>query len=137
MLRKLLNLIVLVAVIVAISGIFIHLYNNSKLKDNKFDTIKDTINKKKSSKKNNSKKKDNTNNKKVDDKDNTANNEEELDDNDITVNEENNNANSISGNEVAVASTGSKENIYITILGGVIIISGVGFITLKLNKDRV
>ncbi|MBR3161478.1 MAG: hypothetical protein IKF19_01950 [Bacilli bacterium] len=137
MLRKIINLIVVFAVIVAISGIFIHLYNNSNKKHNKFDTVKEKVNEKIKSKK---KKTDDANSSgEASDKKSDT---EDLTDNDVSSNDEEENSeasdstDNINGNEVAVVSTGTKENIYITLVGGIIVISGTT-ILLKLNKDRV
>ena len=143
MIRKIINLIVVFAVIIGISGIFIHLYNNSNRKNlnNKFDTVKETIKKKKNKNKKNDTS-DSENNKSNDNSEEDSNNSSkdvELDDDvsngdndDIDENSDNN----ITGSEISVGSTGTKENIYISLVGGIIIISGAGLI-LKLNKNRV
>ena len=145
MIKKIINLIVIFAVIIGISGIFIHLYNNSNRKNlnHKSNNIKEEAKEKKKSTKNNNESK---NNKSKNNTKNEENNKEvELDDNDIADNDNDDNTEevtdstdkNISGSEINVGSTGTKENIYISIIGGIIIISGIGVITLKLNKNRV
>ena len=144
MIRKIINLIVVFAVIIGISGIFIHLYNNSNRKNlnNKFDTVKETIKKKKNKNKKNDTS-DSENNKSNDNSEEDSNNSSkdvELDDDDVSNGDnddiEENSDNNINGSEISVGSTGTKENIYISLVGGIIIISGAGLI-LKLNKNRV
>ena len=138
MLRKLINFIVVLAVVVAISGIFIHLYNNSKNENDNFDTTSESSSNKKAKKK--KEKKDST--KKTEtEQSNSKSDSSELDDNDVVddSNESNSvedNDNSVAGSEVAVVSTGTKENIYIAIFGGIVVIAGTSII-LKVNKDGV
>ena len=138
MLRKIINFIVVLAIIVAISGIFIHLYNNSRKGTHNFDAT-NKISSSKSSKK---KKKTNNDEQSIIKKKDNEDSSEESEDNDVVddSNEQGDvlesDESTVSGSEVAVASTGTKENVYIAIVGAVIVITGTGII-LKTNKDRV
>ncbi len=78
MLRKLLSFLVVLAVIVALSGIFIHLYNNSNKKTYNFDTVKDEVKKKT----NKIKKKKTNDDDKVENE--SSNKDTELDDNEVS-----------------------------------------------------
>ena len=146
MLRRILNFIVILIIIVAISGIFINLYNSGKKESNKFDTVKEKVKKDASSVKEKIKKhkdkliEDNEDKNKSD----SSENKQELDDKDVNSSEGSNNSNSsssdtsasVSGNEIAVGSTGTKENILLTFAGGIVVLSGSGLLILKTNKFR-
>ena len=48
MLRKILNIVIVLVIVGAISVVFINLYNSSKLEDNNFETTKEETSEKKS-----------------------------------------------------------------------------------------
>ena len=148
MLRRIINFIVVLAIVIAISGIFIHLYNNSRNESNKFDTVKESVKNDKKNKKNkkdsNNKIENNNKNDKKEDNNNENSKNENLDDNDVVDdsieqvdNKSNDDASNVNGSEVAVASTGKSKNIYISIFGGLIVLTGTGMVLLKLNKGRI
>ena len=144
MLRRILNLIVILVIIVAISGIFINLYNSGKKESNKFDTVKEKV------KENASKVKDNIKKQKekIIDSDNNSNNEsteskKDTEESDVNTSEVSSNSSNISedsssvaGSEIAVSSTGTKENIILSLVGGVVILSGAGLVIYRTNKYR-
>ncbi|MEE3342961.1 MAG: LPXTG cell wall anchor domain-containing protein [Bacilli bacterium] len=142
MLRRILNFLVILVIIIAISSIFINLYNSGKKENNKFDTAKETIKKGASKAKDSVKKKTEELKKEkekiIDGKKDTENNNEttnnnetkDLDDNDVETNDNT----QVTGNEIAVGSTGTKENIFLTLTGGIIILSGAGLLIFKTNN---
>lgn len=133
MLKKIINIIIVLIVVGAISAVFIKLYNDSKLETNNFKTTqeKGSINKKD--------KTENTeesieNNKNEDESKNDDSNEEteELNSNENNSETENSEA-SVEGSEIAVASTSSFQNIYFQIIGSIIIIAGISSIIIKIK----
>ena len=143
MLRKVLNLVVVIAVIIAISGIFIHLYNTGKK-----ESLANNANTKIASKekKDNNKKNNTTENKSKENNNSTESKDEEQEETNKAEDEEYNEEtseepdeeedNNETANEIAVSSTASFNSIYIEIIGATIIISGVGYIILNIKKKK-
>lgn len=143
MLRRILNFLVILVIIVAISAIFINLYNSGKKESNKFDTVKEKVKEDATKVKDSVKKKTEeikkNKDKVVESKDKnedsntstSSDNSKELDDNDVDSSD----GSSVTGNEVAVGSTGTKENIYLSLVGGVVVLSG-GVLIFKTNLFR-
>ena len=137
MLRKILNFLVIVSIIIAISAVSLNLYSKSKLEDDSFNSNGEVI--KKNSKQDsndssNSSSEVNDSSKDSAKKDNSTkdNNSEEKSDskNDSSDNEES----KTSGSAVSVESTGTSVNYGIAILGGVLLILGTGQVILKMNN---
>ena len=138
MLRKILNFLVIVSIIIAISAVSLNLYSKSKLEDDGFNSSGEVI--KKNSKKdsdvssNSSTSEDNDSSKDSAKSDNSTkdkNSEEKSDSkNDSSDNEES----KVSGSAVSVESTGTSVNYGIAILGGVLLILGTGQVILKMNN---
>lgn len=127
--RKILNFLVVIAIIGAISAVFINYYNKNKLEADDF----------KSSSKENStdkKKDDESENSKVEEnqeksEDNASIEKNDEDNADDSSTEETNNE---SSNEVSVESTSSFKNNYVAIIGSTIILLGASTIILKSNR---
>ena len=123
LLRRILNGLVVVSIVVAISAIFISLYNKSKLESDGFRTNSNTEiteTTKKEEKKltkteeNKTKKTD-----KVESDDNETNEEE---------------TEEIDSNEVPVESTSSEKSIYYITIGSMTLLLGMGLLTFKINN---
>ena len=128
MLKKILNILIVLVIVALIGAVLLNLYNKSKLESNDFtnsvsEKAKDSDNKKKTDKKEKSdNKKDVTN--EVDKK---------IDDDNI---DNSNNASSekeIEASPVNVESTSSFRNNYVTIVGSVVIL--LGFSSIIVNKN--
>ena len=128
MLKKILNILIVLVIVALIGVVLLNLYNKSKLESNDFtnsvsEKAKDSDNKKKTDKKEKSdNKKDVTN--EVDKK---------IDDDNI---DNSNNASSekeIEASPVNVESTSSFRNDYVTIVGSVVIL--LGFSSIIVNKN--
>ena len=120
MLRKILNIVIVLVIVGAISIVFINLYNSSKLEDNNFETTKET----------------NTNDSNKENNEDTQTQEENsaTDEENSETSTEDESTSNISGSEVAVASTSSFKNKNIQIIGSIVLIIGVSTIIIKTRK---
>ena len=137
MLRKILNIVIVLVIVGAISVVFINLYNSSKLEDNNFETTKEETSEKKSSKdKKETTKETNTNDSNEENNEDTQTQEENsaTDEENSETSTEDESTSNISGSEVAVASTSSFENKNIQIIGSIVLIIGVSTIIIKTRK---
>lgn len=133
MLKKIINIIIVLIVVGAISAVFIKLYNDSKLETNNFKTTqeKGSINKKDKTK-NTEESIENKENEDESKNDDSNEETEELNSNENNSETENSEA-SVEGSEIAVASTSSFQNIYFQIIGSIIIIAGISSIIIKIK----
>ena len=128
MLKKILNILIVLVIVALIGVVLLNLYNKSKLESNDFtnsvsEKAKDSDNKKKTDKK------DKSDNK----KDVTNEDDKKIDDDNI---DNSNNASSekeIEASPVNVESTSSFRNDYVTIVGSVVIL--LGFSSIIVNKN--
>ena len=128
MLKKILNILIVLVIVALIGVVLLNLYNKSKLESNDFtnsvsEKAKDSDNKKKTDKK---EKSDNK-------KDVTNEDDKKIDDDNI---DNSNNASSekeIEASPVNVESTSSFRNDYVTIVGSVVIL--LGFSSIIVNKN--
>ena len=137
MLRKILNIVIVLVIVGAISVVFINLYNSSKLEDNNFETTKEETSEKNSSKnKKETTKETNTNDSNEENNEDTQTQEENsaTDEENSETSTEDESTSNISGSEVAVASTSSFENKNIQIIGSIVLIIGVSTIIIKTRK---
>lgn len=137
MLRKILNIVIVLVIVGAISVVFINLYNSSKLEDNNFETTKEETSEKKSSKdKKETTEETNTNDSNEENNEDTQTQEENsaTDEENSETSTEDESTSNISGSEVAVASTSSFENKNIQIIGSIVLIIGVSTIIIKTRK---
>lgn len=137
MLRKILNIVIVLVIVGAISIVFINLYNSSKLEDNNFETTKEETSEKNSSKnKKETTKETNTNDSNEENNEDTQTQEENsaTDEENSETSTEDESTSNISGSEVAVASTSSFENKNIQIIGSIVLIIGVSTIIIKTRK---
>lgn len=137
MLRKILNIVIVLVIVGAISVVFINLYNSSKLEDNNFETTKEETSEKKSSKdKKETTKETNTNDSNEENNEDTQTQEENsaTDEENSETSTKDESTSNISGSEVAVASTSSFENKNIQIIGSIVLIIGVSTIIIKTRK---
>ena len=137
MLRKILNIVIVLVIVGAISVVFINLYNNSKLEDNNFETTKEETSEKNSSKnKKETTEETNTNDSNEENNEDTQTQEENsaTDEENSETSTEDESTSNISGSEVAVASTSSFKNKNIQIIGSIVLIIGVSTIIIKTRK---
>ena len=137
MLRKILNIVIVLVIVGAISVVFINLYNSSKLEDNNFETTKEETSEKKSSKdKKETTKETNTNDSNEENNEDTQTQEENsaTDEENSETSTKDESTSNISGSEVAVASTSSFKNKNIQIIGSIVLIIGVSTIIIKTRK---
>lgn len=137
MLRKILNIVIVLVIVGAISVVFINLYNSSKLEDNNFETTKEETSEKKSSKdKKETTEETNTNDSNEENNEDTQTQEENsaTDEKNSETSTEDESTSNISGSEVAVASTSSFKNKNIQIIGSIVLIIGVSTIIIKTRK---
>lgn len=137
MLRKILNIVIVLVIVGAISVVFINLYNSSKLEDNNFETTKEETSEKKSSKdKKETTEETNTNDSNEENNEDTQTQEENsaTDEENSETSTEDESTSNISGSEVAVASTSSFKNKNIQIIGSIVLIIGVSTIIIKTRK---
>ena len=118
-LRKILNVIVVVAVVGAISAVFIMFYNKTKLDDSGFGNSNDKLKTSESSQKND------------DDVENGANLDDTEEENGVNI--ENDYDAVVSPSDVSVESTDSFRNEYLIIIGGLVVLIGAGTIMFKSN----
>ena len=137
MLRKILNIVIVLVIVGAISIVFINLYNSTKLEDNNFETTKEETSEKKSSKdKKETTEETNTNDSNEENNEDTQTQEENsaTDEENSETSTEDESTSNISGSEVAVASTSSFKNKNIQIIGSIVLIIGVSTIIIKTRK---
>lgn len=137
MLRKILNIVIVLVIVGAISIVFINLYNSSKLEDNNFETTKEETSEKNSFKnKKETTKETNTNDSNEENNEDTQTQEENsaTDEENSETSTEDESTSNISGSEVAVASTSSFKNKNIQIIGSIVLIIGVSTIIIKTRK---
>ena len=134
MLRKILNILIVLVIVALIGVVLLNLYNKSKLESNDFtnsvsEKAKDTDNKKKTDKKDKTDTKEKSNNK----KDVTNSEDSSLDGGNEDSSNNISNEGEIESSPVSVESTSSYRNDYVAIIGSVVIL--LGFSSIIVNKN--
>lgn len=145
--KRVFNIVATVIVIIIIAAFTINYYNTSKLDGDNINSGQEVLKKKDSSnKKDDNNKNDDSGDTDTkqeetenDDKDEELKSSEEVDSNDNKDDElesDDKSGGRIEGEEIAVSSTSSFENVYIYLVGGIIIILGTGSIVFKYNYNK-
>lgn len=132
--RRILNILVVVVIIGAISAVSINFYNKSKLEANEFKTeTKETSSSKKNTdKKESSNTKENSKSSTKDKQDDKDSSEET--DAEVSINTSNESTKIVEANDVSVESTSSSKNIYVAVIGSLAILLGTGTVITKIFK---